>query len=387
MSHPLSTLPRLLADRIASDGPLPFSAFMEMALYDPECGYYSDPGRLIGRRGDFYTSVSVGPLFGRLLADFAAGVWEALGRPGSWTVAEQGAHDGSLSRDVLAALHEHHPAAAAAASWCLVEPRSAWRGRQQAVLQALLPSDRIQWVARPGELPPDTALFYSNELVDALPVDRVCFRGGEWRELRVAAPGGGERFDWVSVAAPPSLQAAIARAGLPAVEGWVGEVRTVAEAWAMELYATLGDGVILTLDYGDLAEGLYGGAKPEGTLRAFAGHHQVAEVLADPGRQDLTADVDFSLLMEWGNAQGWRTRGFLDQNRFLTGLAARPGGWLAVQEANPDPAALRQFHTLTHPGLMGAVFKALVQTKGRVRSAAVDLPGMAFARPLDGVRS
>jgi len=382
-----------LEERIGKDGPLPFSEFMEAALYHDSLGYYSDPARTIGRGGDFYTSVSVGPVFGELLAEFVAGVWVAAGRPAHWIVAEQGGHDGTLARDVLAALEANDAEAHAATGWAFVETRLAWRERQRLTLFSGGEGARVHWVAGPEELPPETGLFLSNELVDAFPVDLVCFRGGQWQEKRVGRDVASGQFIWVEVAASEELRSAVERLGLPQQEGLVGEVRQMAERWAGGLYLGLPDGVVLTLDYGDLAEELYGPSRPEGTLRAYAGHRQDTDVLADPGNKDLTAHVDFSLLMRQGEACGWHTRGFLDQNRFLISLAARPGGWLSrlesVTAANPrDPAAqaaLRQFKTLTHPELMGRVFRVLIQARGPCASAR--LPGLDFLRSGEGVVS
>lgn len=380
------SLKACLGERIGETGPLPFSEFMEAALYHDSLGYYSDPARRIGRGGDFYTSVSVGPVFGELLAEFVAGVWEAAGRPSRWMVAEQGGHDGTLARDVLAALEGIDAGAAAATVWAFVERRPAWCERQRATLFSSGLGARASWVGGPEELPPETGLFLSNELVDALPVDLVRYLGGRWLEKRVGLDPGTGSFTWVEVPASGELESTVDRLGLPRLEGMVGEVRRGAEHWAGGLYAGLPDGVVLTMDYGDQAEELYGPSRPEGTLRAYAGHRQDTEVLADPGKKDLTAHVDFSLLMRQGEARGWQTRGFLDQSRFLISLAARPGGWMTRQEsaaAHPSaPAALRQFRTLTHPELMGRVFRVLIQARGRYASA--HLPGLDFLRTGEG---
>lgn len=384
------SLKDFLGDRIGESGPLAFSEFMEAALYHDTLGYYSDPARRIGRGGDFYTSVSVGPVFGELLAEFVAGVWEAAGRPSHWIVAEQGGHDGTLARDVLAALEGVNAGAAAATRWTFVEKRPAWCERQRMTLFSGGQGARATWVGAPDELPPETGLFLSNELVDALPVDLVRFLGGQWLEKRVGRDPGTGCFTWVEVPATEELRSAVDRLGLPHSEGMVGEVRRGAERWAGGLYSVLPEGVVLTMDYGDLAEELYGPSRPEGTLRAYAGHRQDTEVLADPGKKDLTAHVDFSLLMRQGEAGGWQTRGYLDQSRFLISLAARPGGWLSRQESaamagprNPvSQAALRQFRTLTHPELMGRVFRVLIQARGRYASAR--LPGLDFLRAGEG---
>src|SRR6185295_11512984 len=96
-----TALAAIIRDRIRSGGPMPFPSFMGMALYDTDHGYYATEPRRTGRAGDFFTSVSVGPVFGELLAGQFCEVWEQLGKPDPFTVIERGASDGAFARDVL----------------------------------------------------------------------------------------------------------------------------------------------------------------------------------------------------------------------------------------------------------------------------------------------
>src|SRR5438105_5645346 len=99
----------LIRGEIERHGPIPFARFMELALYHPEHGYYASGRAAIGRRGDFFTNVSVGPLFGKLLAAQFAEMWERLGKPHEFSIVEQGAHDGAFARDALAAARADAP--------------------------------------------------------------------------------------------------------------------------------------------------------------------------------------------------------------------------------------------------------------------------------------
>src|SRR5919201_6520228 len=94
---------------IRNRGPKPFDWFMEQVLYHPEHGYYSSGRCAIGRKGDYFTNVSVGPLFGHLMLAQFAEIWEQLGRPDDFVIVEQGAHDGQFARDVLKASQERAP--------------------------------------------------------------------------------------------------------------------------------------------------------------------------------------------------------------------------------------------------------------------------------------
>src|SRR5690242_12742976 len=94
---------------IRERGPQPFAWFMEQALYHPQFGYYSSGRAAIGRKGDYFTNVSVGPLFGRLLAAQFVEIWERLGKRDNFAIVEQGAHDGQFARDVLSAIRIRSP--------------------------------------------------------------------------------------------------------------------------------------------------------------------------------------------------------------------------------------------------------------------------------------
>src|SRR3954465_9733491 len=127
--HP--ALVQFLRDTIQARGPVPFAFFMEQALYHPAHGYYSSGRCTIGRQGYYYTSVSGGPVFGRLLAAQFAEMWTALGHPGDFTIVEQGAHDGTFARALLEAARHHHRELFAALRYVLVEPFPILRARQE----------------------------------------------------------------------------------------------------------------------------------------------------------------------------------------------------------------------------------------------------------------
>src|SRR4051812_3197960 len=117
-----SDLVHIIQEVIRREGPVRFDQFMEQALYHPELGYYGSGRCQIGRRGDYFTNVSVGPLFGKILAAQFTGMWEVLGRPDEFTIVEQGAHSGAFAKDVLEALRERQPGFFAALSYSVVEP-------------------------------------------------------------------------------------------------------------------------------------------------------------------------------------------------------------------------------------------------------------------------
>jgi SAM-dependent MidA family methyltransferase len=357
-------LTALLRAEITRRGPIPFRDFMEQALYHPEHGYYASGRARVGRVGDFFTNVSVGPLFGRLLARQFAEMWERLGSPADFALVEQGANTGDLAADVLGGLREQAPACFAATTCWLVEPVPLLRAAQQIRLAPFAP--QVRWVTSLAELPPFRGVHFSNELIDAFPVHRVVHRADGWRERAVDFQD--DRFIFVD--APLSSEALrqdLAR--LPAVaEDYETEVNLAAASWLREVATRLTTGYLLTIDYGFPRAEYYRPERTSGTLSAYAEHRRAPDPLARPGEIDLTAHVDFTTLAE----AGLDLAGFTDQHHFIVGL-----GRLHFRDDTPGtPQEIRAFKTLMHPDLMGRSFHALCLAKDASTSP---LAGFNFA--------
>src|SRR5678816_1905517 len=171
----MTPLSSLLREAIADRGPISFHDFMSTALYHPDRGYYASGRANIGRRGDFFTNISVGSLFGRLLASQFAEIWEKLGRPRDFKIVEQGAHDGVFAADALSALRRSAGDCFAATSYCMIEPFPIWRERQQKNLREF--AEKTSWVASVDEIAPFVGIHFSNELFDSLPVHLIVSGG------------------------------------------------------------------------------------------------------------------------------------------------------------------------------------------------------------------
>lgn len=342
----------------APGGRLDFARVMALALYHPEHGYYGPGPRRIGRSGDFYTAVSVGPLYGRLLADLARQVRRDLGEPADFGVIEQAAHDGQLAADLLAAGDFH--------LW-LVEPNPRYEVVQRDRLAAF--AGRVHWVARLADLPAVPALFVCNELPDAMPVHLLRWSAGAWRQLCVEAdPAGGFRFVETEMD-DPRLAAEAARLPTDLAEGHTVEIGLAALDWLAELAEAPFHGRIWIADYGLDAHERLAPERAAGTLRRYRGHQCDDRVLEALGDCDLTAHVDFGRLREQAAACGLVEKSYDLQGRHLGRLAM---DWLRSLEGRPpDAALLRQFHSLTHPAFLGRSFRVLELEKPRQKRSQI----------------
>ncbi|NDF17398.1 MAG: hypothetical protein EB079_05475 [Verrucomicrobia bacterium] len=356
MKNPLG---EILAGQIRKQGPLPFDHFMSEALYHPEHGFYSSGRARTGIKGDFLTPVSPGPVLGNLLARQADELHRILGRPARFRLIEQGADTGALARDLLGSLRGGFPELAAAVEFHFLEPLPKLAQKQKHTLGPLQRQHAVHWHASwdslsAGDLP---GLFYSCELLDSFPVRIFRHCSGRWLERVVGWDP--PRFVWQErEALAPELQSVLGRTPAPA-EDHVVEIRPGATEWMRAVAQSLSHGLILTMDYGFPAAGIFEVPRPAGTLMAFREHRQRSDPLADPGEQDLTCHVNFGELEELGSRLGLQNHGLTDFARGLTALAAP----LLQQPPAPPEPWIRNFRHLTHPSFFGHTHKILAQGK------------------------
>ena len=356
---------------IRERGPLTVAAFMDLALYDPELGYYARAAQRSGRAGDFFTSVDVGPLFGELLEIQLAEIFQHPDfRFQHFDLVEAGAGNGRLSADILRAAKAQHPDCYDAIRLHLVEASAAARRAQDATLGDV--ADRV--VSSGPELPESfDGVLIANELLDALPVHQVVMRDDGLREVYVShrpavlRPATDDcRLTTVEgEPSTPALAEYLARLGVSLEPGWRVEINLRAVDWIRDAARRLRKGFIILVDYGHEARELYSPAHSTGTLTTFVKHRSggpegspdAPPWLQQPGDQDLTAHVDFTSVRDAAEAEGMTSLGFLDQTYFLMGLL---GGLADPQSAIRNP----QFKTLMLPGGIGSTHKVLILGKG-----------------------
>jgi SAM-dependent MidA family methyltransferase len=337
---------KILAE-IAQRGGIPFPEYLGIALYDPELGYYARGGAQVGRGGDFYTSVSVGSLFGRLLARRFLGWWEENRQPKDWRVLEIGAHDGTLAEDVLTEIRLLSPEAWQGLEYAIAEPLPRLRGLQGTRLENL--ASRLHIADGFGGIAaqPLPGIAFGNEILDALPFHLIERKGGAWKELHVIAEGNG------TLALEPRETDIQLGGAFP--EGYRTEIRTNFPDFLADVSSCLSDGIILFADYGFAAPEYYDISRSSGTLRTFLSHKAGEDPLTAPGETDITAHVDFTDLAKAAIAAGFSPTAFTNQGSYLTHLA-KP---LILGGGMDDPKTIAQFRTLTHPAHLGARFHVI----------------------------
>jgi len=385
-----------LIDVVRERGPITVAAFMDLALYDPQFGYYARAPRRSGRAGDFFTSVDVGALFGELIAVQIAEMCSLLGESGapSYDLVEAGAGNGQLSADILRAIRASHPDLYDRLRLHLVEASASARAAQR----SMLGEHAGRLVSSSARLPESfQGVLIANELLDAFPVHQVVMRPGGLREIYVASTDehsngtSGEAAALTIHEGPlstPALAEYLSQLGISLEPGWRVEINLNVPAWIRDVARRLTRGFVILIDYGHEARELYSVTHAGGTLTSFAKHAAAGAEspgteppwLDRPGEQDITAHVDFTTVKNTAEAEGLTVLGLLDQTYFLMGLADL-GSVGSQGSTSANPANLENLKkrlalkTLLLPGGLGSTMKVLILGKG---VGAPSLRGCSF---------
>jgi SAM-dependent MidA family methyltransferase len=350
-------LQRLIAAEIAEQGgAIPFSRFMELALYAPDLGYYSGGAAKLGQDGDFTTAPEISSLFGATLARAAAAIMAQSGP----NIIEFGAGTGRLAHDVLATLAQ---LGVQVDSYTIIELSGELRARQQ---EALKDFPQVRWLN--GFPEGFRGAVLANEVLDAMPVELVVKEGGQWRRQFVTVEDG--RFAFAPGEPDAALREQI-RAQIPDADalqdGYLTEVHPVAAGFMRSLAQMFkgGKGAAILLDYGFPNREYYFDERTGGTLMCHYRHHAHPDPFFLPGLQDITAHVDFTAMALAAQDAGLDVLGYMNQAAFL--LACGIGELLL--ETDPEDALRylpqsKAVQKLLSPAEMGELFKVLLVGHG-----------------------
>ena len=363
-----------IRDEIRQTGPMPFARFMELALYDPEGGYYRAAGARPGREGDFITAPELHPIFGSTLATAIEEIWRRMGEPAPFVLRELGAGTGALAVAVLDGLRT---AGSPLLESIVYEPVEVDERRLEAFAARLAAAGHGARHRTPTT-EPIVGIILGNEVLDALPVHRVRQRGEALREIAVdIGPDGGLRRGRDRPIDPARVATYLENAGIELVDGQTAEFALGLDGWIAEVAADLARGVLLLIDYGAPATELYDPIRRrDGTLRAYVRHQVHDDPYRHVGRQDLTAHVDVTAVERAAHAAGLTTIGITTQAEALMGLGIEA----RLQAIQADPATTFEDYTLVRSALMRLLDPAAMG-RFRVMAFGRDWPASAPDEP------
>ncbi len=327
----MTPLEELLAAAIRREGPIGFERFMEAALYHPEHGFYRNENDPFGFEGDFYTSSQMQPVFGRLLARKIDGWRREMGSPADFTLVELGAGRGETIGEIKRCLPD---------------------------LEAVAVD------VDAGEMPECfKGVVLANEFFDALPVASVECGPQGLIERRVGLDG--ERFVWTREAASEACFDDYVEHYLPGLpEGNRTEVNRRALDYLGRIAERMEAGYLLAMDYGYTADEITRGRRfPQGSLMSYQNHRSDEDVLAEPGRRDITAYVNFSALEMRAHELGFVTEPPRSQTAFLMEIGEPDDFQAALRGGAAEDLDLRMKLKSLLFGI-GETFRVFVARKG-----------------------
>ncbi|HEX7026220.1 MAG TPA: SAM-dependent methyltransferase [Gammaproteobacteria bacterium] len=378
VDRPLTDLPappaealaasRALTDRIAREiaaqGPMPFSRFMQLALYDPHYGYYMAGQHKFGAGGDFVTAPEISPLFSYCLAAQCAEVLSVI--PGG-SILEIGGGSGVMAVDILGRLERLN---CLPDKYYILELSAELRERQRRLFSERAPKllPKVEWL-QSLEGWSMRGVMLGNEVLDAMPVERFRKTAGGIDVLFVDRDRENDCFVWLSEQAGPDVDAAVrtieSDLGSELPDGYCSELNLNLSPWVGTLAGCLEKGVMLLIDYGYPRREYYAAERDMGTLMCHYRHHAHGDPFRWVGLQDITAHVDFTAVAEGAATAGLTVAGFTSQAEFL--LAGGIDRQLQeITESAPEIErfrAIQGFKTLIMPTEMGERFKMLAATR------------------------
>ncbi|HWW15713.1 MAG TPA: SAM-dependent methyltransferase [Candidatus Dormibacteraeota bacterium] len=371
----MNPLRQKIEQEIRERGPIPFSRYMELCLYDPKHGYYSRNALQFGKAGDFYTSSDVHAVFGRLLARQFDEMWRALGSPARIDLTELGPGRGLFAQDVLDWSEKKFPEFFRALHYVLMESSPALRERIKETLERHIESGKAGFAAFDSASDISTILF-ANEFFDALPVEILSTKGS----LRIDAREG----HFVEAWAQPSSDELdfLDRYSIHPEPDERIEVPLAAQQSMDRIAASIPRGFLVVIDYGYTREEQLAG-RHRGTLKALRQHSISANPYEAPGEQDITADVNFTALAAAAEKHGMQTHKLITQSQFLMGIGEANQFADAFEDCHlPQErakVALQLKHLVTPAG-MGESFQVLIASKGVDQEKVEALSGLNFGR-------
>lgn len=357
-----------IRDWVKENQPVRFVDFMHQSLYAPHQGYYASTSPKIGQQGDFITAPELTPLFGYTLANQCR---ELIKHIEQADLLEFGAGTGQLCIDILTALEKENTLPS---NYYILEVSPGLKAMQQRAIDEAIPhlTDRVHWLtAWPKDF---KGVMLANEVLDAMPVHRFKYDQNRVWESFIRVNDADELEEIWQPMKQGDLYHYIEETILPfnLPQPYYSEVNWLAKGWINQISDFLKKGALIVIDYGFPRHEYYHHDRKTGTIMCHHGHHSHPDFLHQPGNQDMSAHVDFTLIAESAHESGMRVAGYTNQAAFLVN-----NGLLSLKDDAKDETQLvkqsKAINCLTHPAEMGELFKVIVLTKG------LDLSLMGFA--------
>lgn len=365
----INLLEQKIIEKIKREGPITFEIFMNMALYDPEYGYYSSPLQRIGKRGDFYTSQHVSKVFGIMIGKQIVEMWEIMSKPDNFTIVEIGAGDGYMFKDMIEYLL--YKDILNSFRFIIVEPYSFMQDKQKNLLKNRI--NYIEWVKDIDDLDNITGCIITNELLDAFPVHLIEMKEKLY-EIYVNF-NGSEFYETYGDISDSRIKEYLNEFSINLPQNYRTEINLRIKEWIESINKILDNGFLITIDYGFNTLDYYAPERNRGTLMCYHRHTANENPYENIGMQDITAHINFSSLKKWAEDLGFKTAGFCQQGTYLVSLGIDEVINEFLISSKDYIFEIARIKNLILPGTLGETHKVLIQYKGNLNP---DLRGFSI---------
>jgi|YelNatPaOPRAMG01_1025707.scaffolds.fasta_scaffold02001_9 SAM-dependent MidA family methyltransferase len=347
-----------IINKIRDEGPITFENFMEMALYDPEYGYYSSPKQRIGKSGDYYTSQHVHKLFGFMLGKQIHEMWEIMNKPNNFKIVEIGAGEGHMCKDICEYLL--HKNIIESFKYIIIESNRFVQNKQKILLEDY--SKYIDWSSSFDDLKMFSGCLLSNELLDSFPVHIIEMKNKLY-EVYVDFDGS-VFFEILGNLSKPKLREYLDEFSITLPQDYRTEINLRIKDWLNSVDKKLQHGFLITIDYGFSTHDYYAQERNKGTLLCYYKHTLSENPYDNIGDQDITAHINFSSLKKWAEDLGFKTIGFCQQGTYLVSLGIDEFINEYLISKKDYLYEIAKIKRLLLPGTLGETHKVLIQYKG-----------------------
>ena len=365
-NHSIKVVDHIKQKIYMAGGSISFADFMQSALYAPNLGYYNAGCEKFGKHGDFITAPMLGELFSFSVATQCSDILNELT---NHNILELGAGDGQLAYQLIKYLTSHqytHHKKIKLDNYFILEPSAELQVRQKKMLlnSNLDPfyKSKISWIST---LPEHfTGIILANEVFDALPVHLFKLYNKQILEKFVIFKDN--KFDFIDVKASENLLNQILKLPINRANDinntYESEICLLIPGLIKSLSLCLQKGAILLFDYGFLEHEYYHQDRNNGTLMCHYQHHAHPDPFFLPGLQDITAHVNFSMIIDCAIKNNLQVAEFSSLANFLinNGLEQEFKTKIQMAKKIQEYKLHQEINTLISPSEMGEIFKVLL---------------------------
>ena len=349
-----------LLNKIELNQKILFSEFMNLSLYHPDYGYYTNKSNIFGDQGDFITSPITSSMFGECISNEFINIIRSLSKP---SILELGGGDGSLAISIFKYLKKNK---SLPDKYIILEISENLINYQKERVKKEFPNDYniFKWITNLEDIKIN-GLVIANEFFDALPTERFRINNSKLETLYIESNNQSFNYTWdeSSDDFANELSRAKNNHNIDFSDGYVSELNLNNSKWIKAIDKCIESGVLFVIDYGYASKEYFLHDRSDGTLVCIHEHKSNFDPLSNIGNQDISSFVNFSHLRNLSLNTDLTVSGFLPQSSFLINLNI-----LDIHQSKNygDDEALIESNKLKNillPNTMGELFKVLVMQK------------------------